>query len=155
MLQENVSTISNDSSDIPRPFSFQVIEKIILGKKTILNLICHQSRLSSYFKVSLWYFYKVVIDFFYWTVDAALNTVFIWYFSDYPNKVISQHGEVASKDNRHLSNDILGSTQRKRPHQIAGDVILRIVSPIKGSYPTGFWYFLSIRIISSLKSKYE
>ena len=41
MLQENVSTVSSDSSDIPRPFSFQVIEKIILGKKPIRNLICH------------------------------------------------------------------------------------------------------------------
>ena len=41
MLQENVSTVSSDSSDIPRPFSFQVIEKIILGKKPIRNLFCH------------------------------------------------------------------------------------------------------------------
>ena len=41
MLQENVSTISSDSSDIPRPFRFQVIEKIILGENPIRNLICH------------------------------------------------------------------------------------------------------------------
>ena len=41
MLQENVSTMSSDSSDIPRPFSFQVIEKIILGENPIRNLICH------------------------------------------------------------------------------------------------------------------
>ena len=41
ILQQNVSTVSSDSSDIPRPFSFQVIEKIILGKKPIRNLICH------------------------------------------------------------------------------------------------------------------
>ena len=49
-----------------------------------------------------------------------------------------QQGEVASKDNRHLSNGISGYTERKKPHQITEDVILRIVSPIKGSYPTGF-----------------
>ena len=115
--------------------------------------------MSSYFKIPLWYFlqgsYSSYI-FFYWNVDTAFNTVFIWYFSDYPNEVTSQHGTVASKDNRYLSNDISGSTQRKKPHQITDDVILRIVSPIKGSYPTRLWYFWSIRIwYSSIKSKYE
>ena len=31
-IQENVSTLSSDNSaDMPKPFSFQVIEKIILG----------------------------------------------------------------------------------------------------------------------------
>jgi hypothetical protein len=81
MLQDNVLTLPSDNTDIPKPFSFQVIEKIIL---------------------------------------------------DYPNKVTSQQGEVASKDNRHLSDDISGSTPRKKPNQIIEDVILRIVSPMKG-----------------------
>ena len=127
-IQENVSTFPSDNSaDMPKPFSFQVIEKIILGINPFCNPIFHYI-----------FFSSIVLRFLDWSVDAAFNTVFIWYFSDYPTTIASQQGEVASKDSRHLSNDISGSTERKKTRQIAKDVILRIVSHIKGSYTTGF-----------------
>ena len=42
MIQKNVSTFPSDNSaDMPKPFSFQVIEKIILGINSFFILICH------------------------------------------------------------------------------------------------------------------
>ena len=53
MLQDNVSALPSDNSDIPKPFSFQVIEKIILGNYPICNVICHDIVLICYFKIPL------------------------------------------------------------------------------------------------------
>ena len=53
MLQDKVSPLPSDNSDIPTPFSFQVIEKIILGNYPIRNRICHNMVLTCDFQIPL------------------------------------------------------------------------------------------------------
>ena len=53
MLQDKVSPLPSDNSDIPKPFSFQVIEKIILGNYPIRNRICHNMVLTCDFQIPL------------------------------------------------------------------------------------------------------